>query len=292
MSRQKKFAERITRIGVFKRMAYRFVAGEGIDQAIEVANVLNKNNIKVTFDHLGENVSNEEQAKQAADEYIVILEEIKKNNCAANVSLKLTQMGMDIGHSFCLNNVERIVKKAKELNNFVRIDMESSNYTDLTLDIFKQLKQRYDNVGIVIQAYLFRSSKDIDEIIKIKGRVRLCKGAYMEPSTIAFKKKRDTDANFIELMKKLLMDSEYHAIATHDEKMIQATINFAKEKGIPKDKFEFQMLYGIRRERQLELANDGYNVRIYVPYGKEWYPYFMRRLGERPANLFFILRYL
>jgi len=292
MSRQKKFAERITRIGVFKRMAYRFVAGEGIDQAIEVANVLNKNNIKVTFDHLGENVSNEEQAKQAADEYIVILEEIKKNNCAANVSLKLTQMGMDIGHSFCLNNVERIVKKAKELNNFVRIDMESSNYTDLTLDIFKQLKQRYDNVGIVIQAYLFRSSKDIDEIIKIKGRVRLCKGAYMEPSTIAFKKKRGTDANFIELMKKLLMDSEYHAIATHDEKMIQATINFAKEKGIPKDKFEFQMLYGIRRERQLELANDGYNVRIYVPYGKEWYPYFMRRLGERPANLFFILRYL
>jgi proline dehydrogenase len=292
MSRQKKFAERITRIGVFKRMAYRFVAGEGIDQAIEVANVLNKNNIKVTFDHLGENVSNEEQAKQAADEYIVILEEIKKNNCSANVSLKLTQMGMDIGHSFCLNNVERIVKKAKELNNFVRIDMESSNYTDLTLDIFKQLKQRYDNVGIVIQAYLFRSSKDIDEIIKIKGRVRLCKGAYMEPSTIAFKKKRDTDANFIELMKKLLMDSEYHAIATHDEKMIQATINFAKEKGIPKDKFEFQMLYGIRRERQLELANDGYNVRIYVPYGKEWYPYFMRRLGERPANLFFILRYL
>lgn len=292
MSGKKKFAEKVIRIGMFNRMAFRFVAGEEINKAIEVAKEFNKDSITVTFDHLGENVSSKEQAIEAANEYLMILDEINKDNCIANVSLKLTQMGMDIGHSFCLDNVERIVKKAKELNNFVRIDMESSNYTDLTMDIFKNLHSKYDNVGIVIQAYLYRSSKDIDDILKIKGRIRLCKGAYMEPSTIAFKKKKDTDANFIELMRKLLMDSEYHAIATHDEKMIQATIDFVKKKGIPKNKFEFQMLYGIRRDKQLQLAQEGYNVRIYVPYGKEWYPYFMRRLGERPANLFFILKYL
>lgn len=292
MSGKKKFAEKVIRIGMFNRMAFRFVAGEEINKAIEVAKEFNKDSITVTFDHLGENVSSKEQAIEAANEYLMILDEINKDNCIANVSLKLTQMGMDIGHSFCLDNVERIVKKAKELNNFVRIDMESSNYTDLTMDIFKNLHSKYDNVGIVIQAYLYRSSKDIDDILKIKGRIRLCKGAYMEPSTIAFKKKKDTDANFIELMRKLLMDSEYHAIATHDEKMIQATIDFVKKKGIPKNKFEFQMLYGIRRDKQLHLAQEGYNVRIYVPYGKEWYPYFMRRLGERPANLFFILKYL
>lgn len=292
MSAKKKWAEKIIRIGVFHRMAFRFVAGEEINQALEVAKEFNQNSITVTFDHLGENVSSKEQAIEAANEYLMILDRINKSNSIANVSLKLTQMGMDVGHSFCLENVERIVKKAKELNNFVRIDMESSSYTDLTLDIFKNLRSKYDNIGIVIQAYLYRSSKDIDDILKIKGRIRLCKGAYMEPSTIAFKKKRDTDANFIELMKKLLRDSEYHAIATHDEKMIQATIDFAKKKGIPKDKFEFQMLYGIRRERQLQLVREGYNVKIYIPYGKEWYPYFMRRLGERPANLIFVLKYL
>jgi len=292
LSKQKKFADKVTKLSVFNKMARRFVAGEDVPEAIETIKKLNTSTITATLDHLGENVVTKEQAIASADEYLVILDEINKNSVQANASLKLTQMGMDVDPKLCYENVERIIKKAKGYNNFVRIDMESSNYTDLTLDIFQRLRAHYDNVGIVIQAYLYRSSKDIDDILTMKGRVRLCKGAYMEPSSVAFKKKQDTDDNFILLMKKLLSDTQYHAIATHDEKMIKATIDFAKEKAIPNDNYEFQMLYGIRRERQFELAKAGYKVRIYVPYGKEWYPYNMRRLAERPANLFFALRYM
>ncbi|OGF67366.1 MAG: hypothetical protein A2Y62_07365 [Candidatus Fischerbacteria bacterium RBG_13_37_8] len=292
LSRKKKFAESIMKFSVFNKMALRFVAGHTINDAVESAHKLNQTKITATFDHLGENVLTDEQAIESANEYIVILNEINKHKCIANASLKLTQMGLDISPSLCLSNVEKIVKRANELNNFIRIDMESSNYTDLTLDIFQKLRKQYNNVGIVIQAYLYRSEKDIDEILKMKGSIRLCKGAYMEPSTVAFKKKKETDLNFIKLTEKLLLDSEYHAIATHDEKMIQATLDIAKKNNVPNNHYEFQMLYGIRRERQLELVQQGYNMRIYVPYGKEWYPYFMRRLGERPANIFFILKYM
>jgi len=273
-------------------MAERFIAGETREDAIRITKRLNANNIAVTFDHLGENTFTKEQSEAAAAEYVILLEEINKNNINANISIKLTQMGLDIDSKICYQNVEQILKKAAELNNFVRIDMESSNYTDLTLEIFKNLRKKYENVGIVIQAYLYRSAKDIDEILQIKGSIRLCKGAYNEPSTIAFKRKRDTNKNYLLLMKKLLSDSQYHAIATHDEKIIRATIEYIKEFNLPKDKFEFQMLYGIRTKRQLELTKEGYKMRVYLPYGTEWYPYFMRRLGERPANLFFFIKHL
>ena len=292
LSKQKKFAEKVTKLSVFNKMALRFVPGETIPAAIETIKKLNGQKITATLDHLGENVVTKEQAIASADEYLDILDEIKKNSVDANASLKLTQMGLDVDPKLCYENVEKIIKRAKEYNNFVRIDMEASNYTDLTLDIFQRLRAQYDNVGIVVQAYLFRTEKDVDDIIRLKGQVRLCKGAYMEPSSVAFKKKKDTDANYVLLMKKLLTDTQYHAIATHDEKMIKATIDFAKEKGIANDKYEFQMLYGIRRERQFELAKAGYRVRIYVPYGKEWYPYNMRRLAERPANLLFVMKYM
>lgn len=292
LASKKNLANKIMRLKIFKNMANRFIAGETREDAIRITKKLNAENIAVTFDHLGENTFTKEQSESAAEEYIILLEEINKNNINANISIKLTQMGLDIDSKICYQNVEKILKKAAELNNFIRIDMESSNYTDLTLEVFKNLRKRYENVGIVIQAYLYRSAKDIDEILQLRGSIRLCKGAYNEPSTIAFKRKKDTDKNYLLLMKKLLFDSQYHAIATHDEKIIRAAIEYVREFNLPKEKFEFQMLYGIRTNRQLELTKEGYRMRIYLPYGTEWYPYFMRRLGERPANLFFFIKHL
>lgn len=292
LASKKNLANKIMRLKIFKNMANRFIAGETREDAIRITKKLNAENIAVTFDHLGENTFTKEQSESAAEEYIILLEEINKNNINANISIKLTQMGLDIDSKICYQNVEKILKKAAELSNFVRIDMESSNYTDLTLEVFKNLRKRYENVGIVIQAYLYRSAKDIDEILQLNGSIRLCKGAYNEPSTIAFKRKKDTDKNYLLLMKKLLFDSQYHAIATHDEKIIRAAIEYVREFDLPKEKFEFQMLYGIRTNRQLELTKEGYRMRVYLPYGTEWYPYFMRRLGERPANLFFFIKHL
>jgi proline dehydrogenase len=220
------------------------------------------------------------------------LDTIHANKLDSNVSLKLTQFGLGIEEEFCKQNVESVVVRAKEFNNFVRIDMEGSPYTDSTLRVFKSLRKQYENVGIVLQAYLYRTEKDVRDVLQADARVRLCKGAYKEPPEIAFKEKSGTDANFIKLMKILLKSGIYHGIATHDPAMIQATKDFAAQNNISKEKFEFQMLYGIRRDLQDNLLKEGYHVRVYVPYGGEWYSYLMRRMAERPANLLFVLRNL
>lgn len=284
------------KFGPTRNLAMRFVAGEKLEDAIRVVAELNEKNILGTLDHLGENVNSREEANQAANEYIRILDEIEKNGIKSHASLKLTQMGLDIDFNFCLNNVRRIVERAAKYSNFVRIDMEDSNYTDKTLDIFFRLHDEFGNhVGIVIQAYLYRSESDIKELIKVGANVRLCKGAYKEPPDIAFPKKKDVDANYIKLMKMLLDAHEkgvHTAIATHDEKIINYAENYVRSNSIPEGKFEFQMLYGIRRDLQYKLANKGYIMRVYIPYGTEWYPYFMRRLAERPANVFFVIKNL
>lgn len=270
--------------------AKRFVAGEDLQSALPAIRGLNEKGIMATFDHLGENVVSEQMAREAADSYLEILETIVREGLNSNVSLKLTQMGMDLGDEFCLNNVERVVKKAREMNNFVRIDMEGSQYTQRTLNIVFELFERYGNVGAVIQAMLLRSEDDVKDLIKRGIRVRLCKGAYKEPRSVAFMKKEQVNENYLKLMKMLLREGDYPAIATHDEKMIEECKRFISENGIDRSRFEFQMLYGIRRDLQLSLAREDYNVRVYVPYGKEWFPYYYRRLRERKENVFFVLR--
>ncbi|MFQ6104891.1 MAG: proline dehydrogenase family protein [Candidatus Glassbacteria bacterium] len=272
--------------------AKRFIAGEKIEDAIEVVSRLNSEGMTATVDILGENVKNSEAAHRAADAYINLLEEITASGIDSNVSLKLTQMGLDIGDDFCYKNVRRVAQTAKQRGNFVRIDMEGSQYTQRTLDVFRKLRSEFENVGTVIQAYLFRSEKDIKELNLEGSRIRLCKGAYKEPPSISFNSKDQTNENFIRLMKILLTEGTYPAIATHDPAMIEATKKFAYENSISKDRFEFQMLYGIGRKLQRELARAGYTIRVYVPYGTHWLPYFARRLRERKENIFFVLRHL
>jgi proline dehydrogenase len=273
-----------------RSVAGRFVAGEDIEDAMTAVQKLNEKGCSATLDYLGENVTTREEAAVACTEYLAALSHIRKSAVNSNVSLKLTQFGLSIDEELCRQNVEQVVKRAAELNNFVRIDMEGSPYTDSTLRVFTALRRVHENVGIVIQAYLFRSEKDIQEMLQLKSRIRLCKGAYKEPPEISFKKKEDTDANYVKLMRILLKSGIYHGIATHDPNMIRATREFAAAEGIGKEQFEFQMLFGIRRDLQDQLIREGYNLRIYVPYGGEWYSYLMRRMAERPANLMFVLR--
>ncbi len=292
MSEQPRIQRLATNLKVSRRVALRFVAGEKITEAVEAVRVLNTRGFNATVDYLGEMITRREEAGHATREYLEALQQIHHNNLNSNVSLKLTQFGLGLDETFCKSNVEEVVILAGELKNFVRIDMEGSAYTDSTLRIFTTLRRQYENVGIVIQAYLFRSEKDIHDVLQIGGRIRLCKGAYKEPPEISFKEKSGTDANFIKLMKILLESGIYHGIATHDPAMILATKHFAQQQKIAKDRFEFQMLYGVRRDLQENLLKEGYNVRIYVPYGGEWYSYLMRRMAERPANLLFVLRNL
>jgi proline dehydrogenase len=279
------------RNGMARKFALRFVAGETPELAIEAVAALNRKGIRASLDHLGENVTSPQEAKSAADSYIEMLELIASTGVDSNVSLKLTQMGLDIDEELCLGNVTRILQRAKELDNFVRLDMESTAYTDRTLDMFRTLwkDKGFRNVGVVLQAYLYRTEADVREMNTLGARVRLCKGAYNEPPEHAFPRKADVDANFAKLTKLLLSEGKYPGIATHDERLIDYTKRYAASQGISPAKFEFQMLYGVRREMQGELARQGYNMRVYVPYGREWYPYFMRRLAERPANVVFVL---
>ena len=277
---------------VARRLSERFIAGETLAEALSVARKVNSEGISVTLDHLGENVTSVEEASAFADEYVRALEQIHAASLDANVSIKLTQFGMDLGEGICAGNVERLVKVAAGLGNFVRVDMESSEYTDRTLRLVTDLHARYKAVGAVIQAYLHRSEADVEQLCRAGIRVRLCKGAYLEPPTVAFEHKADVDSNFVHLMKILLESGVYPAIATHDEAMIAATERFAASRKIPASNFEFQMLYGIRRDMQKRLVAQGYRLRLYIPYGKAWYPYFMRRLAERPANLLFLARNL
>ncbi len=273
-----------------RRFSSRFVAGSNLDQALAVCRELNSEAIGVTLDVLGESVSSLSEAAGARDAYLRTLSTIHEKRIQGNVSLKLSQFGIDLSADVCRANVGQLVERAAALDGFVRVDMESSQYTDRTLDLVCDLHAKYHTVGTVIQAYLYRSKKDIEMLNERGIRVRLCKGAYLEAAGVAFPQKAQVDANYIELMRLLLDKGVYPAIATHHEQMIAATQTYAASRNISRDAFEFQMLYGIRRDLQRQLAKEGYHVRVYVPFGEAWYPYYMRRLAERPANMLFILR--
>ncbi|MEX2284752.1 MAG: proline dehydrogenase family protein [Gemmatimonadota bacterium] len=271
-------------------MASRFVAGETVEDGIRAARILNQAGMSVSLDYLGESVSSREEARAAADTYIRLLNRIAEEKLKANVSLKLTQMGQDIDQAFLRENVTRVIDLARQHDSFVRFDMESSAYTQRTLDFFRKLwADGYRNIGVVIQSYLRRSAGDIEQLNRDAVRVRLCKGAYKELATVAFEAKTDVDRSYVELMKRLIEYGNYPGIATHDERMIRATQEFVTGLQKPLSDFEFQMLYGIRRDLQKQLVSQGYNLRVYVPFGGAWYPYLMRRMAERPANLFFIV---
>jgi proline dehydrogenase len=294
LSHNKFFRRLTTSLGFARKAARRFVAGETLAEAIQAIRSLNANGILATIDHLGENVTTQDEARKAAQDYIDALDCFGQTGVKSHASLKLTQLGLDLGDEFCRDNVARVVRKAKDVGAFIRIDMESSDYTDRTLAILRSLRAEFDNVGIVIQAYLYRTQDDIAALCKEGANVRLCKGAYKEPADKAFPKKADVDANFVVMAHMLLSEDArqrgaYGAFATHDVKMIEAVKAYVAEHNVPRDQFEFQMLYGIRRDLQQQLAKEGYTMRVYVPYGTEWYPYFMRRLAERPANIWFML---
>jgi len=288
------FAER-SKIG--RRVSGRFVAGTEIADAVRVTQTVNRAGMSVSIDNLGENVTNAEEAKHSAQLYNQILDAISANRLNANISLKLTHMGLDVDEKLSRDLVSGLVAKAASMKpqGFVRVDMEGSPYTQRTLDFVHELHRmpgHGNSVGTVIQAYLKRSEGDIEKLLADRIRIRLCKGAYKEPASIAFESKADVDANYIKLMKILMKSGTYHGLATHDENIIRAAQAFANQEKIPRDSFEFQMLYGIRRDLQQGLVRDGWGMRVYVPFGTEWYPYFMRRLGERPANVLFIARNL
>jgi proline dehydrogenase len=267
----------------------RFVAGEHLDEAIEVTRALNSRGLHVSLDHLGENVSDEREARAATQDYMEILDRIKATGVDANISIKLTALGLDISTELCEENVSRILEHAQQFPIFVRIDMESSAYTERTVNLTLRLHERFEHVGTVIQSCLYRSKKDVEQLILQGVRVRLVKGAYKEPKAVAFQNKSEVDHNYVRLMTLLLQKGNYPALATHDETIINAACKYAHENGIGQDAFEFQMLYGIRRDLQERLIQQGYHVRIYVPYGSQWYPYLMRRMAERPANLMFVM---
>jgi len=271
----------------------RFVAGNTMEDVMTASKAMNDAGMAVTMDVLGENVTNPDEARESVGAYHQLLDEITQRKLNANVSVKLTHVGFDIDRQMCRDLVCGLVRHAADLNNFVRIDMEGSSYTQSTLDLVKQLHsavQPADAVGVVVQAYLYRSEKDVQDLCAQGIRIRLCKGAYDEPRNIAFPKKRDVDANYIKLAKMLLNSGIYHGIATHDQRVIEEIICFAGKQKIPPSAFEFQMLYGIRRDLQQQLVREGWRVRAYIPFGTEWYPYFMRRLAERPANALFIAK--
>jgi len=273
-------------------LAKRFVAGQNIEEAINAVLNLNRKGISATLDVLGENVEETKTAEKAVASYLLTLEQIHKASANSNVSLKLTQMGLDISREFCFSNMVRICEKAAQCNSFVRIDMESSNYTERTLSLFLDLFQNFKNVGVVIQAYLHRSEQDLRRLIEQGARVRLCKGAYKEPPERAFQKMPEIRQNFRRLAEMLFLKGSYLAIATHDESLLSWAKDYTRAHNISKDRFEFQMLYGIRSETQRTLAKEGYNIRVYVPFGTHWLPYFYRRMRERKENIFFVLRNL
>lgn len=278
-------------MGLLTIMARRFVAGQTIKQAMNAVKSLNAQNIMATIDFLGEDVKSKQEATAAADEYLRLLDAIDEHKVNSNVSLKLTMMGLEIDSEFCFENVKRIVEHAAGYNNFVRIDMEGSPVTQVTLDIFKRLREQYSNVGIVLQAYLYRTEKDAEEISAKGYNVRLCKGAYKEPAEIAFPKKEEVNENYIKLAKILLDGEGKTAIATHDRKMIEPLKEYIQENQIAREKYEWQMLYGIERKLQAELAKQGEAVRVYVPYGNDWLGYFSRRMMERKENFLFAVRH-
>ena len=273
-----------------KGFASRFVAGETLDTALDAVAKLNAKRITASLDLLGESVRNENESREAARQYIRILDRIKEKKLDANVSVKLTAMGLDIDEELCIANMQNILERARELETFVRIDMEGSDYTQKTLDIFYQrlFPCFRGNVGIVLQSYLYRAFQDVQEANTAGARVRLCKGAYKEPASVAYAEKKDVDDSYLRCTRELLLEGHYPGIATHDERIVRETKRFARDNDVAADRFEFQMLYGVRRDLQEKLVREGYRMRVYVPFGTQWYPYLMRRLAERPANVAFI----
>ena len=271
--------------------ARRFIAGESVEEAVLAVRGLGARGFLLTLDYLGESVGTAEEADAATREYRRILQAIVDSGIERNVSLKLTQLGLDVDRATCVDNLRRILDPATEHGFFVRIDMENSPYTEVTLQIFETLwAQGYRNIGVVLQSALYRTDQDVRRITALGARVRIVKGAYKESKTVAYQKKKDVDLAFVRSMEFLLDEGVYPAIATHDPDMIDATKKYAQQKGYAKDRFEFQTLYGIRRDLQTALINEGYRLRLYVPFGRQWFPYFMRRLGERPANVAFVLK--
>lgn len=280
-----------------QRISSRFVAGTQVEDALRAAAALNQAGLSVSVDNLGENVTTGEEASHSAQLYHQLLAEIEKRGLTANVSVKLTHMGIDVDPQLAYSNVAGLVEAAASMSpkNFVRVDMEGSAYTQRTLDFVHQLHSQAGNrgcVGAVIQSYMRRSEDDVSDLLRDGIRIRLCKGAYREPADIAYQQKSQVDANYVKLMKILLKSGTYHGLATHDEKIIRSAQSFAIAENIPRDAFEFQMLYGIRRDLQQSLIREGWRMRVYVPFGAEWYPYLMRRLAERPANLLFVAKNL
>lgn len=274
-----------------RKFASRFVAGETIESAVAAAGELKARGITSTLDLLGESVTAEAEAVAARNQYLAMVDRMAAAGVEVNVSVKLTQMGLDISEELCAANLTCILEKAERVSGFVRLDMEGSDYTQRTLDFFEQrLFERFRrHCGVVIQAMLRRSAADVEKLIAMRARVRLCKGAYLEPPSVAFPDKADVDKSYVALMERLLADGNYPGLATHDEAIISRAREVVRRDSIPAERFEFQMLYGVRRDLQLRLVRDGYRMRVYVPFGTQWYPYLMRRLAERPANIAFIL---
>ncbi len=274
------------------RLTERFIAGLTLDDGLAVCERLEHEGILVSMDRLGESVTSLAEAEASRNGYLDILRRIADSGFDASISIKLTQFGLDLSEAACRANVERLVSEAARLFKTVEIDMESSEYTDRTLDIACAMHEAYGNVRAVVQAYLRRSEKDIERMCVLGVPVRLCKGAYKEPATVAFASKREVDASYIRLMQILLQRGRYPGLATHDRRIIEEAHRFARERAIPPERYEFQMLYGIRRDLARRFVAGGYRIRLYVPFGEAWYPYFMRRLAERPANLLFLIRNL
>jgi proline dehydrogenase len=291
LSEQKQVFRFIRANGIARKLASRFVAGETLDAAVAAVRDLNARNITATLDLLGESVTKPEEARAAALTIVEMFDRLAAERLQCNVSIKLTQLGLDLDAALCLENVRRILDRARELGTFLRIDMESSAHTQRTLDLFERdLHPVYgDGVGVVIQSYLFRSAADVERLNGRRARVRLCKGAYQEPPSVAFPAKRDVDRSYAQLMEQLLEHGNYPALATHDAALIERARRFVLARALAPVSFEFQMLYGVRRDLQDELVEAGFNVRVYVPFGTQWYPYLMRRLAERPANIAFIV---
>jgi proline dehydrogenase len=295
LSESKSLRSAAEKTWIGQRLSRRFVAGTTIDDALAATASMNQLNLSVSVDNLGENVTNADEARHSAQLYHQMLDQMQAQSLNANVSLKLTHMGLDVDEAMAYEIASGVVQHAARIGNFVRIDMEGSAYTQRTLEFVHRLHRQPENaghVGAVIQSYLFRSEKDVEQLLAERIRIRLCKGAYKEPPEIAFPKKSDADANYVKLMKMLLKSGVYHGIATHDENMVRATIEFAQKEKIAASAFEFQMLYGVRRDLQQKLVKEGWRCRVYIPFGTEWYPYLMRRLAERPANAIFILKNL
>jgi proline dehydrogenase len=290
LSRSPQMKGFVTKNRLGRKLSRRFVAGETVEDAIAASREMNRLGIRVSLDYLGENTTNPKEARQATEHALEILSAIVREKLDANISVKLTSMGQNIDRETCLENIRRVIAQAEAQGNiFIRLDMEGSDYTQDTIELFRILwEEGHRNLGIVLQGYLYRTAQDVEDAIALGTRVRLCKGAYLEPPTVAYPQKAQVDQNYIRCMERLLSEGNYPGLATHDEKIINHAIAYTKQHNIGPERFEFQMLYGIRRDLQKKLVEQGYNVRAYTPYGSEWYPYLMRRMAERPANLFFI----